>query len=106
MTIQKRSAVILAVIMILSMLYGVAKYKSPFLVEFIVERTLIQKAPSGTDPGKVRARLGALLEGMPDRQSKTDFLFRIAGELEKVQTLTLRGLSELLQAEDPGMLMR
>jgi hypothetical protein len=106
MTIQKRSLIILYIIVLLSMLYGVAKYKSTYLVEFIVERTLIQKAPSGTDPARVRDRLRVLIEGMPDRKSKTDLLFRIAGELEKVQALTLQGISQILQVEDPRMLMR
>ena len=31
-------------------LYSAAKFNSPYLVEYVVGKTLIQKAPPGTDP--------------------------------------------------------
>ncbi len=98
MTIQKRS-VILGLLAAASVaLYGAAKVNSAALVEHVVARALIQKAPDGTDPAEVERRLAALLADSPDRRSRMDRLFRVSRELEKVQALSDRDLAELLEA--------
>jgi hypothetical protein len=102
MTIQKRSIVMGLIILFLAMLYGIAKFNSPFLVEYAVEQTLIQKAPPGTDPAKIHERLQELLAQAPDRRTRIDILFRISRYLEKVQTLSPQDLSDLLEAGEPG----
>jgi hypothetical protein len=102
MTIQKRSIVIGLIVLFLAMLYGIAKFNSPFLVEYIVEQTLIQKAPPGTDPAKIHERLQELLAQAQDRRTRIDLLFRISRHLEKVQTLSHQDLSDLLEAGEPG----
>ena len=104
MTIRKRSAVLLIFIVLASALYGVAKYNSNFLVEYVVEKTMIQKAPAGTDPAKIRKYLQALLSAEPDRQSRTDLLFRISRDLEKIQVLSPQALADLLKVEKPEVL--
>jgi hypothetical protein len=102
MTIQKRSIVMGLIVLFFAMLYGIAKFNSPFLVEYTVERTLIQKAPPGTDPAKIHERLQELLVQAPDRRTRIDLLFRISRYLEKVQTLSHQDLSDLLELEEPG----
>jgi len=102
MTIQKRSIVMALIVLFFAMLYGIAKFNSPFLVEYVVEQTLIQKAPPGTDPVKIHERLQELLAQAPDRRSRIDLLFRISMHLEKVQSLSHQDLSDLLEVEEPG----
>ena len=102
MTIQKRSIVMGLIVLFFAMLYGVAKFNSPFLVEYTVEQALIQKAPPGTDPVKIHERLQKLLAQAPDRRTRIDLLFRISRYLEKVQTLSHQDLSDLLEVGEPG----
>jgi len=101
MTIQKRSVVIGVIVIFFAMLYGAAKYNSPFLVEYTVEQTLIQKAPPGTDPIKIRQRLQELLIEAPDQQARIDLLFRISRYLEKVQALSLQDLADIMEVKAP-----
>jgi hypothetical protein len=102
MTIQKRSIVLGLIVLLFALLYGIAKFNSPFLVEYTVEQALIQKAPPGTDQVKIHERLQELLAQAPDRRTRIDLLFRISRYLEKVQTLSRQDLSDLLEVEGPG----
>ena len=102
MTIQKRSIVLGLIVLLFALLYGIAKFNSPFLVEYTVEQALIQKAPPGTDPVKIHERLQELLAQAPDRRTRIDILFRISRYLEKVQTLSRQDLSDLLEVEGLG----
>ena len=90
------------IVLLFALLYGIAKFNSPFLVEYTVEQALIQKAPPGTDPVKIHERLQELLAQAPDRRTRIDLLFRISRDLEKVQTLSRQDLSDLLEVEGPG----
>ncbi len=86
---------------IASVSYGAAKYYSPSLVAYVVEQTLIQKAPSGTDPVLLKSRLSAFLSAAPDKRLKMERLLGISAYLEKVQSLTPAELDDLL-AIAPG----
>lgn len=99
MTIRNRSAVMGLVIAFLLVFYGAAKFNAPYLVEYVVERTLIQKAPPGTDPAVIKDCLEKLLAAAPTRPEKLERLFRISGDLEKVQELSAAALAEILEAE-------
>lgn len=101
MTIQKRSVVMGVIVIFFAILYGAAKFNSPFLVEYTVEQTLIQKAPPGIDPIKIRQRLQALLIQAPDQQARIDLLFRISRYLEKVQALSPQDLADLMEVKVP-----
>ncbi len=81
---------------IASVSYGAARYYSPFLVAYVVEQTLIQKAPSGTDPVLLKSRLHILLSAAPNKQLKMERLLGISAYLEKVQSLTSAELDNLL----------
>ena len=99
MTVRKRSLVLGSLFAVALAVYGIARYYSPSLVLFVVEQSLIQKAPSGTDPDLLVARFRAHISAAPDNNSQMERLLRISEALEKVQHLTDEQLDGLL-AED------
>lgn len=68
--------------------YLTAKLYSPSIVFCVVEETLIQKAPPGTDPVELRLRLRTQLAKCPDESARLGQLMTIAQTLEKTQRLT------------------
>ena len=106
MTIRKRSAILGIIIVLLLILYGAIKYNSTYLVEYVVERTLIQKAPAETDPAEIQERLQELLAAAPSRSARLEMLFRLSGYLEKVQELSPQALEEILDAESTNVFIR
>ncbi len=96
MKIQKRLGITAGLIVIAAVLYGAAKFYSDSLVLHVVEQTLIQKAPPGTDLGLLHKRLHDLVSDAPNQKAKIEKLFRISQYLEKIQSLTSKELDELL----------
>jgi len=101
MTIRKRLLTLGLLLAVASVFYGAARHYSPFMVEYVVEQTLIQKAPSGIDSALLSSRLHALLSAAPSDQVRMERLLRISGYLEKVQSLTPGELEDLV-AISPG----
>ncbi len=101
MTIRKRSIVMVAIASLFLVLYATARMNSHILLEYVVERTLIQKSPVGSDPVEVSRRFRSMLDDLSDKRKRADLLFRISSELEKVQVLSPRALDDLL---DPANL--
>lgn len=101
MTIRKRSLVVVSIFALASVLYGAAKHYSPSLIFFIVEQSLLQKAPSGIDPSSIRNRFYALIAAFPDRNSQIQKLLQTSEYLEKVQHLSVEQLDELLSIDKP-----
>jgi hypothetical protein len=97
MTMRKRSIVVAAIACLFLILYAAARMNSPLLLEYVVERTLIQKSPPGSDPEELSRRFHSLLDSSTDRQERTNLLFRISRELEKLQVLSPRALDDLLR---------
>jgi hypothetical protein len=106
MTIRKKSAVLGLIVAFLLILYSAAKFNSSYLVEYVVGRTLIQKAPPGTDPAEIQEGLQKLLASAPTREEKLERLFRISAYLEKVQELSTPALAEILEGENPDVFIR
>jgi hypothetical protein len=100
-TIRKRSAVIGSLFVLALGLYFAAKQYSSFLILYVVEQSLIQKAPEGTDPARLRARFHSHIAAVPDQDARLERLLRISQYLEKVQHLTAAQLDGLL-AGPPG----
>ncbi len=94
------------IVTFLLILYGTAKYNAPFLVEYVVEKTLIQKAPAGTDPAEIQESLQKLLAEVPSRKERLERLFLISSYLEKVQELSPQALAELLDVESTDIFIR
>ncbi len=99
MTIRNRSAVMVALLVSASILYGMANYYSSSLVLYVVEQTLIQKAPEGSNPVLLRKRLHDLLASIPAKNEKMSRLLQISKQLEKVQSLRPADLNNLLAFE-------
>ncbi len=99
MTIRKRSLVIGSVLAIALVLYGAARYYSPALVLYVVEQSLMQKAPSGINTSLLHERFHAHVFSAPDKTSRMERLLRISESLEKVQHLTFEQLNNLLAVD-------
>lgn len=99
MTIQRRSMVVGAFLAFAFILYGTAKFFSPALILYVVEQSLIQKAPAGSNTVQLHLQLHALLDKHPDQSAKTKRLLQISGYLEKVQHLTPEEVNALLASE-------
>ena len=99
MTIQRRSLVVGFIVCFFLILYSTAKLNSQLLIQYVVEQTLIQKAPSGTQPDDIRRRFSKLLASVPDKRERTDLLFQISRDLEKVQVLTPEAFNDILEPE-------
>ncbi len=99
MDIQKRLTIAGILVIIASSLYGAGRYYSPVLIQYVVEQSLIQKAPAGTDSRYLRERVRALVSAIPDEKAKTRRLLRISEYVEKVQSLTPEDLHKLLDPE-------
>jgi hypothetical protein len=99
MTMRKRSLVIASLFAVALVLYGAAKHYAPSLVLFVVEQSLMQKAPAGIDPSSIHERFHARIAAVPDRNSQMQKLLQISAYLEKVQHLTLKQLDALLAIE-------
>jgi hypothetical protein len=96
MDIKKRSIIIIMAFAFASILYGVAEYYSSSIILYVTEQSLVQKAPSGTDPVQLHERLSAHLSTVPDQKAKMRKLLRISEYLEKIQRLAPEDLDRLL----------
>ncbi len=103
MAIQRRLLVLIVVFAFALCFYGAARYYSPLMIRHVVEQSLIQKAPAGTDEILLKKRFQALLSAAPDRKSEMDTLLRISRLLEKVQQLTREELNELTAVPNPSL---
>lgn len=101
MPIKKRFIVILMLFSLALAVYGLAELYAPSLVYFVVEQTLIEKSPPGTDTIRLHLQLSSLLSSAPDQNAKMEILFRISGYLEKVQSLTPVQLDEVMEVATP-----
>jgi hypothetical protein len=102
MTIRNRSLLIASFFAIASVLYGAAKYYSPSLVLFVVEQSLLQKAPKGIDPASIHERFQACFSAEHDRKSQMQKLLQVSEYLEKTQNLSLEQLDNLLTPNTAG----
>lgn len=99
MPFRKRWSIAAAVLFLAAILYGTGRYYSPSLIQYVVEQSLMQKAPAGEDPEYLQKRLRECLSAIPDQDARLERLLRISGSLEKTQSLTPEGLDELLAME-------
>ena len=98
MTVRQRSMTVGFLFAITLFIYFAAKQYSPALIFHGVKQPLIQKAPAGADPDRLRKRLHAHIAALPDDGARVERLLRISEYLEKMQHLTARQLDELLAA--------
>jgi len=99
MAIRNRWIIAAVVLLLASVLYGAGQHYSPFLIQYVAEQSLMQKAPASTDPEHLQNRLRSTLAAIPDRDAKMRRLLRISEFLEKTQSLTPEDADKLLAPE-------
>jgi hypothetical protein len=82
--------------------YLTAKLCAASIVAYVVEETLVQKAPPGMDPQVIRFRLEKSLAGCADKNARLRRLLEIAQTLEKTQGLTPAQLESVLESSPAG----
>jgi hypothetical protein len=84
---------------------GMGRYYSPALMTYVVEQTLIEKSPPGTDQAMLRSRFEALVAASRSCEAKYKILLQLSQYLEKVQELTKPELEMIFQdpPEKSGM---
>ncbi len=94
---RQRLAVLGVLVVVFLAIDGAARYYSPVMVAYVVEQSLVQKAPSGMSASETKERFRAAMAAVgPD--GKLLKLFEISNYLEKVQKLTPADLDRLLTA--------
>lgn len=96
MTMRKRSLVLASLFAAALLLYGAAKHYSASLVLYVVEQSLMQKAPVGIRNASLRARFRAHVFSAPDKAAQMEKLLRISEYLEKVQHVSSEQIDQLL----------
>jgi hypothetical protein len=92
----KQRITILGILAILFLgFYGVARSFSPAIVAYVVEQSLLQKAPDGMSPTQARKRFETWLS-VARPEDKLMKLLDLSRYLEKVQKLTAEELDRLL----------
>ncbi|MDR1727573.1 MAG: hypothetical protein LBT74_06545 [Acidobacteriota bacterium] len=102
MTVRKRASVLAVAAALAVAAYGAARHCAPALVRYVVEQSLLQKAPAGAagrDAATVRRRLDACLAAEPDGEARLRRLLQISAQLEKAQRLTPGEWDALLAAD-------
>jgi hypothetical protein len=99
MATHKRWTVAAAVVLLSSILCGAGRYYSPSLIQYVVEQSLVQKAPADADAAYIQERLRAVLSSMPDKKARVQKLIRISEIIEKTQFLTPEDLDRLMAPE-------
>jgi hypothetical protein len=100
MTFRQRTLILLCLGILACGAYATARIYSATLVAYVVEESLIQKAPDGADAGLIRARFQGLVHSLPDRRSRLQRLMEMSQVLEKVQRLDPAGVERLLSIDD------
>ena len=70
---------------------------SPQLIAHVVEHTLLEKAPEGTDLQELAERFRNTLDRAPSEEEKLQRLLIMASRLEKVARWTPQDMSGLLE---------
>ena len=96
MSFRRRAGIVGLIFVIALAAYGTARFYSHSLVIYVVEQALIQKAPPGSDPTMLHARLHALLAALPDSKAKLAKVLAMSQYMEKIQALTPEELEQLL----------
>jgi hypothetical protein len=101
MPIKKRFIIIMILMTMALVAYGLAKFYSPSLVYYVVEQTLLEKAPPGMNRNRLRHDFSVLISSAPDQNAKMEKLFRVSAYLEKIQKLTPVQLDEVMRTAVP-----
>ena len=99
MNVQRRLIVLLALGAVAAGGFLFARRYSVDLVAYVVEQTLLQKAPPGADKVELARRFERALSSTPGRAERLQRLMELASRLEKVQRLDSADISLLLEGD-------
>lgn len=96
MTFRRRVWVVVLLLVAALSAYLGARLHSRSLVLYVVEQTLLQKAPSGTDASTIHERFQVFIDSAPTAQDGLNRALRLSQYLERIQWLTGEELGRLL----------
>ncbi len=102
MNFQRRAAIVGLLAVIGLAVYCAGIVYSQALVVYVVEQSLVEKAPAGTDSALLRARFHAMLASVADKKLKLARVLAMSQDLEKVQTLTPQEVEQMLSVASKG----
>ncbi len=102
MNFQRRAAIVGFLAVMGLAVYCAGIVYSQALVVYVVEQSLIEKAPAGTNSALLRARFHAMLASIPDKRVKLARVLAMSQDLEKVQTLTPKEVEQMLSVASKG----
>ena len=82
--------------------YAIARHFTPSLIFYVVEQSLIQKAPANVHAEMVRTHLNVILSPLPDQDARMEKLLWISQYLEKVQHLKAEEWEALFPEAKPA----
>src|SRR5262245_10846475 len=77
MSFRARSRVMIAAVISLGAAYGAARHYSRAIVAYVVEETLVEKAPPGANPADVHGRFRALTGAIADPDARLERMLQI-----------------------------
>ncbi len=96
MSIKERTFILAVLVAMTAGIYGLALHYSPLLVAYVVEETLVQKAPDHASRSEIERGLRAHLDSLPDGESRFQRVLAISQYLEKTQKLSQEELDRIL----------
>jgi hypothetical protein len=102
MSFAERTVALVAAAVLFGAAYGVLRHFSPRLVEYVVEETLVQKAPPGSDPAALRTRFAQRMASLPDAGTRLENLLLLSQSLEKVQVMETAALERWVSGRAEG----
>jgi hypothetical protein len=102
MTLRRRLGIAVLLMLPAMVAYALGRYYSPDLISLVVEQSLVEKAPPGTDSKTIQSRFQSLMAGYDTREAKMSALLQLSQYLEKIQQLSLPELEALLRGTPPG----
>ena len=102
MTLRRRLGIAVLLVFPGFAAYVLGRYYSPDVIAFIVEHTLVEKSPPGTDPESVKSRFRNMIAGCTTADLRMQILLQLSQYMEKVQELSVPELESLLRGIPPG----
>jgi Skp family chaperone for outer membrane proteins len=100
MTLRMRFATLALMVILALAANAAARYYSTPLIVYVVEQTLLQKAPSSIGHEAIHNRFQKFLAAASERRSMQEELLALARSLEKNQQLSADELRRLLKEDD------
>ena len=102
MPLRKRLGIAVLLVLPAFVAYLLGRCYAPDVITFIVEHTLVEKSPDGTDPELVKSRFRNMIAGCTTTETRMQTLLQLSQYMEKVQELSVPEMESLLRGIPPG----